>query len=83
MKQVRLIEMCLNETYGKVRIGKHLSDIFPIKIGLKQGNALLSLFLNFALEYAIRKARTLINASKEVGLEASTQKTKYMLLSCH
>jgi hypothetical protein len=26
MKLVRLVKMCLNETYGKVRIGKHLSD---------------------------------------------------------
>jgi hypothetical protein len=26
MKVVRLIKMCLNETYSKVRIGKHLSD---------------------------------------------------------
>jgi hypothetical protein len=25
MKLVRLIKMCLNETYSKVRIGKHLS----------------------------------------------------------
>jgi hypothetical protein len=32
--------MCLNETYGKVRIGKQLSDNFPIQNGLKQGNAL-------------------------------------------
>jgi hypothetical protein len=27
LKLVRLIKMCLNETYGKVRVGKHLSDI--------------------------------------------------------
>jgi hypothetical protein len=26
MKLVRLIKICLNETYSKVRIGKHLSD---------------------------------------------------------
>jgi hypothetical protein len=25
MKLVRLIKMCLNETYSKVRIGKHLA----------------------------------------------------------
>jgi hypothetical protein len=25
----------------------------------------------------------LIDASKEVGLEVNTEKTKYMLLSCH
>jgi hypothetical protein len=57
MKLVRLIKMCLNETYGEVRIGKHLSDNFPIKNGLKQGDALSPLLLNFALEYAIRKVR--------------------------
>jgi hypothetical protein len=34
MKLVRLIKMCLNETYSKVRIGKHLSDSFPIQNGL-------------------------------------------------
>jgi hypothetical protein len=27
MKIVKLIKMCLNETYSKVRIGKHLSYI--------------------------------------------------------
>jgi hypothetical protein len=55
MKLVRLIEMCLNETYSKVHIGKHLSDCFLIHNGLKQGDALLPLLLNFTLEYAIRQ----------------------------
>jgi hypothetical protein len=36
MKLVRLIIMCLNETYSKVRIGKRLSDGFPIQNGLEQ-----------------------------------------------
>jgi hypothetical protein len=49
--------MCLNETYSKVRIGKHLSDSFPIQNGLKQRDALSPLFFNFALEYAIRKVQ--------------------------
>jgi uncharacterized protein YdeI (BOF family) len=31
--------MRLNETYSKVRIGKHLPDSFPIQNGLKQGDA--------------------------------------------
>jgi hypothetical protein len=35
MKLVRLVKMCLNETYSRVRVGKHLSDTFPIKNGLK------------------------------------------------
>jgi hypothetical protein len=49
--------MCLNETYSKVCIGKHLSDTFPIQNLLKQGDALLLLLFNFALEYAIRKVQ--------------------------
>jgi hypothetical protein len=57
MKLVRLIKMCLNETYIKVRKGKHLSDSFPIQNGLKQGDALSPQLFNFALEYAIRKVR--------------------------
>jgi retron-type reverse transcriptase len=49
--------MCLNETYSKVSIGIHLSDRFTIQNGLKQGDALSPLLLNFALEYAIRKVQ--------------------------
>jgi hypothetical protein len=40
-----------------VRIGKHLSDSFPIQSGLKQGDAVSPLHFNFALEYAIKKAQ--------------------------
>jgi hypothetical protein len=119
MKLVRLIKMCLNETYSKVRIGKHLSDNFPIKNGLKQGDALTPLLWNSALEYASRKVQgnqmglklngtdqllayaddvnllgdnldtikksteSLIDASKEVGLEINVEKTKYILVSRH
>jgi hypothetical protein len=54
-KEARLIKMCLNETYSKVCIGKHLSESFPIQNGLKQGDALSPLLFNFALDYAIRK----------------------------
>jgi len=36
---------------------KHLSDMFTIRNGLKQGDALLPLLFNFALEYAIRKVQ--------------------------
>jgi hypothetical protein len=36
--------MCLEETYSKVHIGKHLSDAFPIQNGLKQGDALSIVF---------------------------------------
>jgi hypothetical protein len=42
--------MCLNETYSKVRIGKQLSDSFPTQNGLKQGDSLSPLLLNFAIK---------------------------------
>jgi hypothetical protein len=45
--------MSLNETYSRVWVGKHLSDTFPIKKGLKQVDALSPLLFKFALEYAI------------------------------
>jgi len=57
MKLVRLIEMCLTETYSRVRLGKNLSDMFPIRNDLKQGDALSPLLFNFALEYAIRRVQ--------------------------
>jgi hypothetical protein len=53
--EIRLIKMCLNETYSKVCIGNHLSDTFPIQNCLKQGDGLSPLLFNFALEYAIKK----------------------------
>ncbi|KAJ4428093.1 hypothetical protein ANN_24107 [Periplaneta americana] len=56
-KLVRLIKMCLSETYSRVRIGQFPSDAFPIHCGLKQGVALSPLLFNFALEYAIRKVQ--------------------------
>ena len=34
-----------------------VADRFPIRNGLKQGDALLPLLFNFALEYAIRRVQ--------------------------
>jgi hypothetical protein len=51
MKLVRLIKVCLNETYNKACIGKHLSDNFPTPNGLKQD------VFNFTLQYAIWKVQ--------------------------
>jgi len=46
--------MSVTEIYSRVRVGKDASDRFPIRNGLKQGDALSPLIFNFALEYAIR-----------------------------
>ena len=48
---------CLTERYSRVRVGKNLSDMFPTRNGLKQGDAQSSLLFNFALEYAIRRVQ--------------------------
>ena len=57
MKVVRLIKVCLTEMYSRVCVGKNVSDRFPIRNGLKQGDALSPLLFNFALGYAIRGLR--------------------------
>ena len=116
-KLVRLIKMSLTETYSRVWVGKNVSDRFPVKNGLKQGDALSPILFNFALEYAIRRvqvkrdslklngthqllayaddvnilrgsihtlkenAEVLVAATREIGLEVSADKTKYMVMS--
>jgi hypothetical protein len=37
-KLVRLIKMCLAETYNRVRVGRNLSDRYSIRNVLKQGD---------------------------------------------
>ena len=44
--------MSLTETYSRVWVGR-----FPIRNGLKQGDALSPMLFNFALEYTIRRVR--------------------------
>ena len=38
-------------------MGKNLSEMFPIRNGLKQGDALSPLLFNFALENAIKRVQ--------------------------
>jgi len=57
MKLVRLIKIYLTETYGRVRVGKNLSEFFPIRNCWKQGDALSPLLFNFVLGYAIRRVQ--------------------------
>jgi hypothetical protein len=59
LKLVRLIKVCLTETYSRFRMCKNLSDMLPITNGLNQGDALSPLLFNFALEYA--STRVLVN----------------------
>jgi len=56
-KQVRLVKMCSTETYSRDLVGKNLSDMFPIRNGLKQGDGLSPLLFKFDLEYAIRRVQ--------------------------
>jgi len=41
----------------RVWVGKNVSDKFPIRNGLKQGDALSPMLFNFCLEYAIRRVQ--------------------------
>jgi len=43
--------------YSRDRVGKNLSYMFPIRNGLKQGDAISPLLFNFALEYAIKRVQ--------------------------
>ena len=49
--------MSLTETYSRVRVGKNVSDRFPIRNGLEQGDAVSPMLFNLALEYAIRRVQ--------------------------
>jgi hypothetical protein len=49
--------LCLKEIYSRDQVGKNLYDRFPIRGGLKQGDALSPLLFNFALEYAVRRVQ--------------------------
>ena len=53
IKLLRLIKMCPTEKYSRVREDK-LSDMFPIRNSLKQGDVLSQLLFNFIVEYAFK-----------------------------
>jgi hypothetical protein len=57
LKLIRLIKICLNGTYSKVRRDKNLPGGFPIQNILKQGGSLSPMLFNCALGDAIRKVQ--------------------------
>jgi len=58
MKLVRPVKIYLNnKNYSRARVGKHLSDMFCVKNGLKEGDGLSLLLFNFTLEYTGRRIR--------------------------
>jgi len=65
MKLVWIIKMCMHEACSRVQGGKHLSVMFPIRNGLKEGDALKPLLFNS--EYAIRRVQVHQNGLKLNG----------------
>jgi len=59
--------MCLNETCSGVWVGKHLSDMFPIKNGLKDGDAVSPLLFNFGLVCANKRVHIIRDDMKLNG----------------
>ena len=79
--------MCLNETYSRVRVGKHLSDMFPIKNGLKLNSAHQLLVdadginvLGGSVRTMQKNTEALVVASKDIGLEVNADRTKCMVI---
>ena len=59
MNLVRLVKMYLNNrNYSRARVSKLLCDMFCIKNGSKQRDALSLLLFNFTLEYTGRMVQT-------------------------
>jgi len=57
MNLVRLMKMCLKETYIEVRIGKNFPVAFSTENYLKQGDDLSPLLFDVVLEFNISKAQ--------------------------
>ena len=47
----------MSAVYSRVWVGNNLSDMFPVRNGLKQGDALSPLLFNLALAYAIMRVQ--------------------------
>jgi len=88
--------MCLNETYSRFWAGKNLSGMFPVRNGLKKGDALSPLYFNFALEYIIKRIQVnqdglklnsthlLLVYSDDVNIQSAAEIAKHfkILVTC-
>jgi hypothetical protein len=54
-KLVRLVTATMTGTEAQVKVQTELTDTFEIRQGLKQGDGLVPVLFNLALEYVIRK----------------------------
>jgi hypothetical protein len=90
LKLVRLIKMCLNETYSRVQVGRN--DAIRWVQANQKGSKLNSthMLLVYAGDVNImcgsictikKNTKTLIVTSTEIGLEVNAEKTKYMVTS--
>jgi len=68
MKTVRPINVCLNETYSSRQVGNHMSDMFSIKNGLQQADALSPLVSIFVIENSIRRVQANQEGLKLTGM---------------
>lgn len=60
------IEMCLNESSSKVRLGRYLSDTVPVQNALQHCDTLLPLLSSFDLQDAIQKVSSFHQSCEKV-----------------
>jgi len=68
-------------TYRKVRAGKHLSDAFSFQSGVKQGDALPLLLLNFTSEYVIHESQEWLDLTEHIR-QHTTKQNQYIYCIC-